>query len=241
MNTRHAARVGLLLAGCLAALLAPPALAAPSVAAASAAGVAAAALAAAPGRQLTISGLQLEGDSQASSLTLQRLEVWHPASKVVVHAAGGEVARAPPPTRWFTGSLAGAPGSSVVLAVHPDGRMAGAAYRGNATWALTRAPAGPAAAAAAGSGLVARTPQAQAAAEALQRPAGPRCGNTGRMTPPGRTGQAMAAAAAGQAVKVGGGLCVAVLFITCQCMHAWLQQPALRRLQAARPGRSGRP
>lgn len=190
MRRRHSTATGLLFACCLTAQLAQLVLAAPT---ATAAAAASAALATAPGGQLTITGLQLEGESSASSLQLQRRDVWSPSAQVVVHTAAGEARQAPPATRWFTGSLAGAPGSSVLLAVHPDGRMTGTASRAGASWSLSAAaPAGPTAAAAAGRGLVARkaaatTGPTAAAAVAAAQPAGPRCGNKGRMLPPGRT------------------------------------------------------
>lgn len=208
MARRRRAAASVLLSGFLAALLAQSALAAPTAAAASAAGVAAAALATAPGAQLTVSGLQMEGESVPSSLQLQRRDVWSSGSQVVVHGAAGESRQAPPQTRWFIGNLAGAPTSSVMLAVHPDGRMAGTATRAGTSWSLTGAPAGPAAAAAGSGRLVARkaaASRAPTAAAAVAQQAGPRCGNKGRMVPPGRTSKVSVSpvAAAATIVKVG--------------------------------------
>ena len=60
-----------------------------------------------------------------------------------------------PTTAFFKGSIAGAPGSSVLMAVQPNGAVHGMAHRGNASFVLARSPrptaaaAGPAAAAAA--------------------------------------------------------------------------------------------
>ena len=60
-----------------------------------------------------------------------------------------------PTTAFFKGSIAGAPGSSVLMAVQPNGAVHGVAHRGNASFVLARSPrptaaaAGPTAAAAA--------------------------------------------------------------------------------------------
>lgn len=185
----------LLLACCVAAQLARLAVAAPTVAAAAAAS---AALATAPGGQLTIA-LQLEGDSAPSSLQLQRRDVWSPGAQVVVHTAAGVSHQAPPPTRWFAGSLAGVRGSSVMLAVHPDGRMAGTAARPGSSWSLTAAAAGPTTAAAGSGRLVGHkltnVTRPTTAAAAAQRPSR-RCGNKPRPVTVGQTTAAPVAAAA---------------------------------------------
>lgn len=195
MRRRDSTPTGLLLACCMAAQLAQLALAAPTVAASAAS---AAVLAAAPGAQLTISGLQLEGDSTPSSLQLQRQDIWSPGAQVVLHTGAGEARTAPPPTRWFTGSLAGTPGSLAVLAVNPDGRMTGTASRAGTAWSLATTSAGPTTAAAGGARLVGSkaAPVARPTTAAATQPAGPRCGNKGRMVPPGRTSKAPTVAAA---------------------------------------------
>lgn len=192
------------LAGAVLLLLAEIALAAPAVA--TAATASAAALRTPPGGQLAIS-LQLEGDAQTSTLQLERRDVWRAGAHVVVHTAVGEVRQAPPATRFFTGRLAGVPGSDVVLAVDPStGRMTGKASRGNVHWSLAVAPPSPTAAAAAAgvsSGLAARRIPAATgptAAAAVARPRIRGCGKKAYIKPPGWTSTPMVAAAA--AVKV---------------------------------------
>lgn len=185
----------LLLACCMAAQVAQLAMAAPTVAAAAAAS---AALATSPGGQLTVA-LQLEGDSAPSSLQLQRRDVWSPGAQVVVHTAAGVSHQAPPPTRWFAGSLAGVRGSSVMLAVHPDGRMSGTAARPGTSWSLTTAATGPTTAAAGSGRLVGHkltnVTRPTTAAAASQRPSR-RCGNKPRPVTVGQTTAAPVAAAA---------------------------------------------
>lgn len=196
--------VGLMLAGCMAALVIPAVLAAPTVA--SAATASAAAMSTAAGAQLNIN-LQLEGDSAASSLQLQRRDVWRSGAQIVVHGNAGETRQAPPPTRWFVGSLAGAPGSAALLGVHPDGRMTGTVSRGRTSWALSSAPAGPTTAAAGGRGLTARKVVPSAApTTAAAKPKPKRwCGKHGHVHPPGRNSTAPTLAAT--LVKVGRWLC----------------------------------
>lgn len=77
--------------------------------------------------------------------------------QIVVQSSGNRAPRriARPSTAFFKGSIAGAPGSSVLLAVQPNGAVHGMAHRRNASFVLARQPrptaaaAGPAAAAAA--------------------------------------------------------------------------------------------
>ena len=96
-------------------------------------------------------GLWLEGQAADSTLELQRFDVWDPAAKVVVHPGGGAqpTTQGPPDVRYFKGSVAGAPGSTVVLAVDAAGGVSGMATHGSERWALGR-PALPPLAAAAG-------------------------------------------------------------------------------------------
>ncbi|KAI7838969.1 hypothetical protein COHA_007255 [Chlorella ohadii] len=186
--------VALMLVGCMAALVVPAVLAAPMVA--SAATASAAAMSTAAGAQLNIN-LQLEGDSAASSLQLQRRDVWRSGAQIVVHGNAGETRQAPPPTRWFVGSLAGAPGSTALLGVHPDGRMTGTVSRGRTSWALSSAPAGPTTAAAGGRGLMARKVVPSAAPTTAATKPKPRrwCGKHGHVHPPGRNSTAPTLAA----------------------------------------------
>ena len=135
------------------ALATAPAAAAPAAAAtASSANFAAAARSVDPGGQLTVNGYVLEGDTQASTMVLERFEVWAPRCKVWVQAAANAPPRQVPcpTTRYFKGVIAGRPGSSVVLSVRPNGAVTGTADRGNSSWALGKdVPKGAGAAAAA--------------------------------------------------------------------------------------------
>ena len=95
-------------------------------------------------------GYRLEGQATDSTLELRRLEVWDPAAKVVVHPGGGTkpTTQGPPDVRYFKGSVAGAPGSTVVLAVDAAGGVSGVATHGSERWALGRPALSPVAAAA---------------------------------------------------------------------------------------------
>ena len=135
----------------LAALLALATLPAACLAATvpAAAGVAATALATPFGGKLAITGLHLQGDAAASTLDLERTQVWLDGAQLEVHTAAGVEMLPPPDIRTFRGGIAGAPGSSVILTVQPDGTMKGIASRGGAYWTLASAAAlaGPSAAA----------------------------------------------------------------------------------------------
>ena len=96
-------------------------------------------------------GYRLEGRTDEASLELQRINVWAPAAKVVVHGSqkgAPPTTQRPPDTRYFKGSIAGAPGSAVVLAVDPAGGVNGIATHGQDRWALSRPALSPVAAAA---------------------------------------------------------------------------------------------
>lgn len=93
-----------------------------------------------------------------------------------------------PSTAFFKGSIAGAPGSSVLLSVQPNGAVHGVAQRGNASFILARSPAatagsGPVAAAAA----LAAAPLASKKTTAAQMAALPRfdCGAKRKPVPAG--------------------------------------------------------
>ena len=95
-------------------------------------------------------GYRLEGQAADSTLELQRLEVWDPAAKVVVHPGGSgrPTVHGPPDVRYFKGSVAGAPGSTVVLAVDAAGGVNGVVTHGSERWTLSRPALSPVAAAA---------------------------------------------------------------------------------------------
>ena len=90
--------------------------------------------------------LPLQGDTSDCTLSLRSVEAWRPSGRVQVHTAQGVHTLARPSTRYFQGSIVGAPGSGVVLLVEPDGGLSGLATRGKQAWELTHA-AGPQAAA----------------------------------------------------------------------------------------------
>jgi hypothetical protein len=133
--------------------LVPTALAAPRVVAVAASAgrtLAAAARSVDAGGRLTVTGLVLEGQAGDSTLELQRLEAWDPAAKIVVHPGSGAppITEGPPDTRYFQGSLAGVPASTVMLAVDAAGGVSGMAVHGRHTWLLGRPALSPQAAAA---------------------------------------------------------------------------------------------
>lgn len=132
----------LLLLGALAVALAPSAEAAARATAAAASGAAftAAARAVDAGGVLTVTGYRLEGENADATLKLKRFEAWKPDAVVWIQAAvdAPPLQRAPPATRFFRGTIAGNPRSSVMLAVREDGGVDGVARRGNASWALGR-------------------------------------------------------------------------------------------------------
>ncbi|PSC69343.1 26S protease regulatory subunit 8-like protein A [Micractinium conductrix] len=77
-----------------------------------------------PGGRLQVTALQLEGDSEAVALELQRIDVWKPDAQIVIHGpGGGKHVQAPPSTAYFRGKVAGEPQSQVLLAVQEDGRF----------------------------------------------------------------------------------------------------------------------
>ncbi|KAI3431729.1 hypothetical protein D9Q98_004771 [Chlorella vulgaris] len=111
---------------------------------ASAAAFAATARAVGKGARLTVTDLQLEGEQEPLSLDLERFDVWSPGAKVVLQGARGAQPReqAPPATAFFRGSVAGNPGSSVMVSVRKDGSVGGMAFHKKASWALGKAAGG---------------------------------------------------------------------------------------------------
>lgn len=85
---------------------------------------------------LIVNNFVLEGDTKPSTLVLKRVEVWRPNAKVVTMTPRGPVTRGPPDTRMFRGTVAGSPGSSVVLTVRENGGVSGLALRGKSSWSL---------------------------------------------------------------------------------------------------------
>lgn len=156
-------------------------------------------LAAAAGGRLTISGLALEGEAQPVTLELQRRDVWAPGSKVVVHTAAGTEELGPPASRFFHGSIAGQPHSTVALAVHEDGSVTGMASSGENSYVL--GVDGGDAGAARGPGRALLSAR-RAVLEAPQR-RGRRCGNRGSEMPPGRNHTWAELADGGRRLQVG--------------------------------------
>lgn len=209
--------VGRLLALLLLAVTAAPspAAAAPTgrfASAADVAGIAAQALALPEGGSLTIRGVALEGRPQPASLELEEVPVWAPGARVVLQRRGAlPRERAPPPTRFFNGGIAGNGASSTLLSVHANGTVDGIVQLGRRAWSLrgqpARRPGVAAGAAAAGAGQPPAVPLAASAMPSnASAPAPPfRCG-----TEPGNAGNASANhgfeawLAAGGASKGGG-------------------------------------
>jgi Metallo-peptidase family M12/Divergent InlB B-repeat domain len=84
------------------------------------------------GGRVNLTGILLEGETDTSTLELQRFEVWRPDAVVMV---GGR--RVPPPkTLYFRGSVEGHPGSSVLLSIRETGEVMGLALRADGGWAI---------------------------------------------------------------------------------------------------------
>ena len=103
-------------------------------------------------------------------MVLTRFAVWKPDAQIFFHRGGAQLpmVSSPPDTRFFKGTIAGAPGSWVVLTVQPNGQAAGTAFRGASLWAVGRgaaSAAGPAAAAAPGGAAAAPLASRKATAE----------------------------------------------------------------------------
>jgi len=84
------------------------------------------------GGKLTIEGYLLEGDGATSTLELERFEVWRPDAVVLVDGKRVAVPRA----LYFRGSVAGYPGSSVLLSVRENGAAMGMVFRPDGAWAI---------------------------------------------------------------------------------------------------------
>ena len=196
------AALALALALALAAAPAGVAAVPAAAAAASAAGFHAAARAVDPGGALTVTDYRLEGDAAASTLQLERVEVWAPGARVWLQAAPDAPPQqvAAPATRYFRGSIAGQAGSAAFMAVSADGGVSGYAFRGNASWALGKAgaPSG-ASAAAAAAAAAAPLRSRRAAGGPRDRPMF-RCEEA--VAPPGLQGPAAAAAPQRQLLQV---------------------------------------
>jgi hypothetical protein len=89
-----------------------------------------------PRGRLTVTGHRLAGEAGTATLELERFEVW--AADAVIEVLGQEGGRrlARPDTRFFRGSLVGAPGSTAMLSVHEDGSVAGNIVRGEDSWTV---------------------------------------------------------------------------------------------------------
>lgn len=103
------------------------------------------------------------------------------------HSPARRIAR--PATAYFKGSIASAPGSSVLLSVHPNGAVHGLAYRGNASFILARSggPEASASSPAAAAAALAAAPLSSRRATSAQMRALPRfgCGVQRRPVPAG--------------------------------------------------------
>ncbi len=82
------------------------------------------------GRHLVIKNLRLGGEATASTLEVERFEVWRPDAVVEID---GQRAL-PPATAYFRGSVAGDPASSVMLSVRESGEIQGTVRKGTHSW-----------------------------------------------------------------------------------------------------------
>ena len=108
--------------------------------------------------RLFLSNLQLSTDEPAAALELERIEVFTPQARIVVHGAGGDTTMpAPRDNAYFRGKVAGEPDSLAVLSVRRSGEVRGVVRRTGGTWILGGAPGER------GGALAAHRPEATAA------------------------------------------------------------------------------
>lgn len=92
---------------------------------------------AAPGDTLRLTGVALEGD-QMSTLELRRVQIYSPDATLFVTIDGEDVAVAAPDIVWYTGRIAGSPGSRASLGVRASGEVRGLISRPGGHWMLGR-------------------------------------------------------------------------------------------------------
>ena len=147
--------------------------------------------------------------------------MWDPAATVLVHsgASTAPAVQGPPDVRYFAGSLAGAPGSTVMLSVDPAGGVTGMAAHGKERWALHRPALSPQAAAAgvAPAGLSSRKAARSGGATAGRQPF--HCGASGLEAerPPQAQQPQQAQAVAAQQAGGQGGAARKLLQVSCCC------------------------
>ena len=93
------------------------------------------------GGRLFVSALELSGDETAAALELERIEVFTPRARIVVHGAGGDTTRpVPRDNAYFRGTVAGEPDSLAVLSVRRSGEVRGVVRRDGGVWVLGGGP-----------------------------------------------------------------------------------------------------
>ncbi|MFN2378238.1 MAG: M12 family metallo-peptidase [Candidatus Binatia bacterium] len=104
--------------------------AAPTEVRASSAGLAASARNVGKGQGLTIRGLTLEGQGSASTLELERYDVWREGA--IIEVDGQKVGI--PDTRYFRGKVRGEEGSVAMVSVRSSGEVQGLVQKDGRTW-----------------------------------------------------------------------------------------------------------
>jgi hypothetical protein len=82
------------------------------------------------GAQLRIKGLALRGETEDSTLELERFDVWRPDAVIEID---GQQAT-PPATAYFRGHVAGEDGSVAVVSVRESGEVQGVVQKHGKTW-----------------------------------------------------------------------------------------------------------
>ncbi|MEM8997504.1 MAG: M12 family metallo-peptidase, partial [Acidobacteriota bacterium] len=93
----------------------------------------------APGDGLRLTGVALDGDAP-STLELRRLRIFTPGATLLVDVDGENVALEAPDVTWYTGHVAGVPGSRASLGVRASGEVRGVVSKSGGHWMIGRSP-----------------------------------------------------------------------------------------------------
>jgi len=90
------------------------------------------------GGELRIEGAVLEKNGPPEALELERFRVFAPEARIVVHGAGEALTLPPPAHAYLRGTVAGRPGSRVLLTVLEDGGLRGLIASEGRYWLATQ-------------------------------------------------------------------------------------------------------
>lgn len=89
------------------------------------------------GEGLALEGLPMtEASVEAPRLELERFRVFTPDATIVIHGAAGETVRPAPDNVYLRGSLAGVPGSRVLITLRAGGEVRGVMAHAGAYWMI---------------------------------------------------------------------------------------------------------